>query len=309
MEVKGSESVTQRVQTMGWNPRRGKSYFYTSYRDTNGRVRTKYIGAGANAQAIASRINKSRHERKQQYTDRLRARQLFDELNELIEPIEQEATSLIRAAMSLAGFRAYPGGRWRRRRKMQEARQQTPEFNTLDDAIEAAESGDPRGLNVVRNYLIANPDHWKSSGDVAILAVRQWIQKASGGDLMMREMLGKKQADLRNSLKTTDDGPIERLFIDRVVLTWFRVNYFERLCALPEPANVTWARMHAEQLQRAETSHRRALRDFLTYRDHKPDITIEIREAESQKPECVPQSATTSFEPANRIHDLLPLPV
>ena len=192
---------------------------------------------------------------------------------------------------------------------MQEVRQQTPELKTLGDAIEAAESGDLRGLNVIRNYLIANPEHWKSSGDVAMLAVRQWIQKASGGDLMMREMLCKKQADLRNSLKTAVDDPVERLFIDRVVLTWFRVNYFERLCALTEPANVTWARMQAEQLQRAETSHSRALRDFLNYRDHRPDITIEIREAELHKPVFVPQSATTSFQPANRIHDLLPLPI
>ena len=294
---------------MGWNPRQGKAYFYTSYRDIHGRVRTKYIGTGANAQAVASGINKSRQDRKQQYTDRLRARQQFDELNKLIKPIEQEATSVTRAAMLLAGFRAYPGGRWRRRRKMQEVRQQTPELKTLGDAIEAAESGDSRGLNVIRNYLIANPDHWKSSGDVAILAVRQWTQKASGGDLLMREMLGKKQADLRNSLKTAVDDPVERLFIDRVVLTWFRVNYFERLCALTEPVNVTWARMHAEQLQRAETSHSRALRDFLNYRDHRPDITIEIREAESPKAKFVPQSATTTFEPANRIHDLLPLPI
>jgi hypothetical protein len=106
---------------------------------------------------------------------------------------------------------------------------------------------------------------------------------------MMREMLGKKQADLRNSLKTAVDDPVERLFIDRVVLTWFRLNYFERLCALAEPANVTWARMQAEQLQRAETSHSRALRDFLSYRDHRPDITIEIREAESPRRNSSPK--------------------
>ena len=70
---------------MGWNQRQGKAYFYTSYRDTHGRVRTKYIGTGATAQAVASRINKSRQDRKQQYTDRLRARQQFDELNKLIK--------------------------------------------------------------------------------------------------------------------------------------------------------------------------------------------------------------------------------
>ena len=132
-------------QIMGWNRRQGKAYFYTSYRDIHGRVRTKYIGTGATAQAVASGINKSRQDRKQQYTDRLKARQQFDELNKLIKPIEQEATSVIRAAMLLAGFRAYPGGRWRRRRRMQEVRQQTPELKTLGDAIEAAESGDSRG--------------------------------------------------------------------------------------------------------------------------------------------------------------------
>jgi hypothetical protein len=119
-------------------------------------VRTKYVGTGANAQAVANRIKKSRQDQKQQYADRLKARQQFDELNKLIKPIEQEATSVTRAAMVLAGFRAYPGGRWRRRRKMTEVRQQTTELKTLGDAIEAAESGDSRGLNVIRNYLIAS---------------------------------------------------------------------------------------------------------------------------------------------------------
>ena len=45
----------------------------------------------------------------------------------------------------------------------------------------------------------------------------------------------------------------ERLFIDRVPLTWFRINDFERLCALPVPVNATWTRMHAEHRRRAET--------------------------------------------------------
>jgi hypothetical protein len=59
----------------------------------------------------------------------------------------------------------------------------------------------------------------------------------------------------------------------------------------------------------AQSALARALRDFLSYRDHKPDITIEIREAELPKAKFVPQSVTTTFEPANRIHDLLPLPI
>ena len=45
MEVKGIESATQRVQSMGWNPRRGKSHFCTTYRGDDGRVRTRYRGA------------------------------------------------------------------------------------------------------------------------------------------------------------------------------------------------------------------------------------------------------------------------
>ena len=66
------------------------------------------------------------------------------------------------------------------------------ELETLGDAIHAAERGDPRALNIVRNYLNANPDLWKESGDLATQAIRQWIHKTTGGDLFSREMVIKK---------------------------------------------------------------------------------------------------------------------
>ena len=78
------------------------------------------------------------------------------------------------------------------------------ELKTLDDAIHAAELGDPRALNIVRNYLNANSDLWRASGDLATQAIRQWIHKTTKGDLFSREMVIKKVASLRNDLKRDD---------------------------------------------------------------------------------------------------------
>ena len=77
----------------------------------------------------------------------------------------------------------------------------TEELKTLDDAIRAAELGDRQGLNIVRNYLNANPDLWKESGDLATQAIRQWLHKTTNGDLFSREMVIKKVASLRNRFK------------------------------------------------------------------------------------------------------------
>ena len=136
------------------------------------------------------------------------------------------------------------------------------ELKTLDDAIHAAERGDSRGLNIVRNFLIKNPDLWRASGDLATQAIRQWIHKTTKGDLFSREMVIKKVASLRNDLKRDDKDTFERLILDRVILTWARLNHLEHLDAISETKSVAWGRLRLEQHKRAEKSYRNALRIY-----------------------------------------------
>ena len=180
------------------------------------------------------------------------------------------------------------------------------ELKTLDDAIRAAELGDRQGLNIVRNHLNANPALWKESGDLATLAIRQWLHKTTDGDLFSREMLIKKVASIRNDLKTDNKDTFERLILDRVILSWLRLNYLERLDAISEPESVSWAKLRLEQHKRAEKAYRNALTDLLSYQERR---TEGISDARVTPMVQVPlNNSAHSFLPVNRIHNYIPQP-
>ena len=150
-------------------------------------------------------------------------------------------------------------------------------LKTLDDAIRAAELGDPRALNVVRNYLKANPDLWQASGDLATQAIRQWIHNTTNGDRFSREMVIKKVASLRNNLKMDNKDSIERLLLDRVILSWLRLNHLDRLDAISEPESVSWSKLRLEQHKRAEKAYRNGLTDLIFYQERRTEGVSDTR--------------------------------
>ena len=267
---------------MGWQTRsNGKRFFYRSYRDEKGTVRSQYIGTGSRASKIVSDLQNAAKKRRQISEARRHDRDRISELTDVVEPLIKQARETFDTVMTVAGYRRYPAGKWRRRRSMNDSKEFEGEIRTVEDAIRAAEAGDNRGLPAIHAYLNRNALVWKGSGDAAILALRQWLHKSSGGDVMQREMLNKKQADLRARFTRDENDPVERLLVDRIILTWLRLNYFERVTAMPDLPNVTWQRMYAEQLTRAERSHRTALDDYLSYQDRATAVVGLRKETET----------------------------
>jgi len=289
---------------VGWITRGKNSYYYRSYRDASGRVRTKYVGKGSTAAVLSERVERRKEETRAIRRRMEREQEELRELNRSISPLINQIERLFRARMALAGFRLYPIRVWRRRNKMSTGNKD--ELKTLDDAIRAAELGDRQGLNIVRNYLNANPVLWKESGDLATQAIRQWLHKTSGGDLFSREMVIKKVASIRNDLKTDNKDTFERLILDRVILSWLRLNYLERLDAISEPESVSWGKLRLEQHKRAEKAYRNALTDLLSYQERRTEGVSDARVAPRVQ---VPlNNSAHSFLPVNRIHNYIPQP-
>ena len=236
---------------MGWITRGTNSYYYRCYRDSNGRVRTKYVGHGTAAMMLSECVERRKKKRRDVRKKMECEQDELRELNRSISPLIDQVEQLFRATMALAGFRLYPGRIWRKCRQKMSVLGENKELKTLDDAIHAAELGDPRALNIVRNHLNANSDLWRASGDLATQAIRQWIHKTTKGDLFSREMVIKKVASLRYDLKRDDKDTFERLILDRVVLSWLQLNHLDRLDAISEPESVAWGRLRLEQHKRA----------------------------------------------------------
>lgn len=299
---------------MSWNTRKnGKRYYYQSFRDDNGDVKTRYIGTGKAAAALATEVSLSRERQKRRKDDLERVTKSYNELNIVVDPVIIHLELICLAVMTVSGYRRYPNGIWRKRRAMSDQCDQQIEIITIGDAIRAAELGDCRGLTAIRYYLKTNPTMYLSSGSPAVLAMQEWISLMSGDDILRREMLSMKVADLKTKLKADATEILDDLFVDRVVLSWLRLYYNERRMAVAEgtsdPDNKLMEH-YSQSLLRAETSHRCALKDFAANQQRKPSMaTIKsIAEVQSQTEQILQSTTENPFDPTKHIQDYLDMP-
>lgn len=93
--------------------------------------------------------------------------------------------------------------------------------------VERAEKGDLTALEPLRRLLSEMPALWRHYGDLAAWAERSWTDLISGNNLVLKESLRLKLADLRNDLGHAGASPLERLLIERATATWLSVSYGE----------------------------------------------------------------------------------
>ena len=111
---------------MGWETRRnGKRYYYEKTRE-NGKVVSRYIGAGQLAPLVAD-LNHIRKERRQM--ERLEAQQARNEFAELaatpehITLLMEQAQRAAAAALVAAGYHQHKRGEWRKKRDYKDKNQ------------------------------------------------------------------------------------------------------------------------------------------------------------------------------------------
>ena len=73
---------------------------------------------------------------------------------------------------------------------------------------------------------------WRAVGDLRRVAEEAVIGLAAGDNLILRESLTRKAADLRDELGKEGESLVERLLIDRVVVGWLSVHYHDAVLAL-----------------------------------------------------------------------------
>jgi hypothetical protein len=88
--------------------------------------------------------------------------------------------------------------------------------------LERAQAGDQTVLDELRKLLTDYPELWQSLGDMGVHAEQAVVRLASGGSLLAQEAVRMKLADLRKDLANGKGSPLERLLIDRIVLTWLQ---------------------------------------------------------------------------------------
>src|SRR5262245_32203901 len=110
-----------------------------------------------------------------------------------------------------------------------EAKEGAPDADALNEiraVVARAKKGDTAVLPRLRELLDGHPISWERYGDLAAQAERLWVALAAGHDLYLRECLLRQAAAMRQQLAGADAGPVERLLVERVVMTWLQLHYF-----------------------------------------------------------------------------------
>ena len=111
-----------------------------------------------------------------------------------------------------------------------------PEALTKDDErklnrlLKPAQAGDEKALSEIRP-IIEKAGLWGFLGDLNDRVQGAWLDAMTGRNKLVREAYEKKAAALRRELLASGDSPLERLLVDRVVLTWLQAMHADTVYA------------------------------------------------------------------------------
>jgi len=100
-----------------------------------------------------------------------------------------------------------------------------PAAEALRQLVQRAERGDESVLPELRRLLDRAPDLWRYAGDMARIAEDSLIELASGPNLLLKESLLRKLAELKGELAGPAPSLLDRLLAERVALCWLATTH------------------------------------------------------------------------------------
>ena len=122
--------------------------------------------------------------------------------------------------------------------------------------LERSRGGDRGVLPALRQALDHHPEIWRRYGDLAGHAEQAWIDVAAGPDLLLKESLARRLAELKAGLAGPAPTPLERLLAERAGIVWLQLAYADAAAAQARDVSIKQALF---ALKRQESAHRRFL--------------------------------------------------
>jgi len=151
----------------------------------------------------------------------------------------------------------------------------------LKELVEKAAKGDKNPLPEIRKILKESPElSWQlmDVGRVAEWRYTEMMLKEE--DFGKKEVLKAQLATMREEIAGDNPSPLERLLVERIVLTWLQIQLFEDLYASSMPKSMTIAQGNYKQ-KMIDQAHRRylsAIRTLAQIRKLGPAVQINIAE-------------------------------
>ena len=215
---------------MGWEERNGCTYYYQKSRDSDGRVRSRYVGTGQIALFVAYSDQLDKAKATQLRRQQRNERKKDEEQDRAVAEFSRSAKALRDSCLVLAGFHTHKG-QWRKKRedgmavlkldKQFEDNEASEEFLEFVKLVERTNKENPRKADLValRGALDANPGFWVSIANLSTVVENNLICNA-GYAVPMQEALKAGMRDLRKDLGAKDASQLELMLIREVALSW-----------------------------------------------------------------------------------------
>lgn len=141
-----------------------------------------------------------------------------------------------------------------------------------------AHEGDESALPALRELLDAAPSLARRFVDPAREVERIMLRNYAGEDLMLKEAMPVALKSMREELAGDAPSPLERLLVERVVATWFQLQYFEALHAQSFKGSMSLAQSDhfQKRIDRAQGRHLSAIKTLAQVRKMGPSVQINI---------------------------------
>lgn len=146
----------------------------------------------------------------------------------------------------------------------------------LKVAIERARAGDKSVLTELRTLLVELPDT-KNGGDLSQSVIDGMLDAQFDDDLVARELVLLKLAELRSSLSGPKPTPVESLLIERIVCCWLRLNLSELATGFSDVTDHSLTSSASRSLDRYHKQYLSALKALADLR--KLNVTIMLNVA------------------------------
>jgi hypothetical protein len=137
----------------------------------------------------------------------------------------------------------------------------------IESLLMRAHEGDKAVLPALREALDMMPKLARKFVDPADQAERTMVQNYAGDDLLVKEAMPRTLKLMREELAGHDPSPLERLLVERVVASWFQLQYFEGLYSQNiRNLTIPQAEFHQKRIDRAHRRHLSAIRTLAQVR-------------------------------------------
>lgn len=145
--------------------------------------------------------------------------------------------------------------------------------------FKAATEGDESQLSFIKATLANAPGLIEAAGNAGALAETAWFRRYAGHDVLTREGLKLKAERLKREILGAQSSPLERLLVDRVVICWLQVSFYDGNEAASGDRSIRQAEFDMKRQESMQRRYLRAVRTLAEVRRlERPSVQVNIAE-------------------------------